>query len=166
MSLKYWQRCAVWTLLLLCGLSASAAGVCLRVSAPTGLDASAGAYVDVPVQLGPLEGADNILGYIVSLQFDTGALDFVELRDCIGGVTYGASDWERSHILLGNELRVVASGATPLTGQGCLFTARFRLSPAALPASCSTVHFGAASAFGDGSLCLDLLDGTVCAACR
>ena len=151
---------------LLLLLSVSAGADCLTVSTPDSVDASPGDFVDAPISITPGLDTAGVIGFLIVLNFDATHLQFQEVRDCVGGVVFPSSDWKPfTFNVIGNELRVAASGVLPLAGQGCFLVVRFRVSNLSPPSTCSAIHLTSVI-FNAGTPCATLIDGSVCTACR
>jgi len=153
------------TALLLAAWSHASGADCLIVSVPDSVEAGPGALVDVPILVTPTFDGGSVIGFLATMTFDPTRLAFVEVRDCVGGVSYPGGWKPLTSNLIGNELRVAGASSEALAAGGCLFVVRFRVLADVPLGVCSTIDLSRVL-FNAGTPCATLVDGKVCVSCR
>jgi hypothetical protein len=147
-----WRVLALLTLLLL-----SSQVWAVQISFPANVPALRGTTIDIPVTV------DNTTGlniYSIELQFTFGStvMNVVDVLEA--GTVLAPWTANEYHEVTGNSLRIVASGATPLSGSGTLLNVRFNL-PLGMFGSSNLTWTTASCRLNEGSPTLTFVNGFV-----
>jgi hypothetical protein len=147
-----WRALTLLTALLL-----SARVWAVQVSFPVNVPALRGTTIDIPVTVDNTTGL-NIYSLELQFTFSSSIMTFVDVLEA--GTVLAPWTANEYHEVTGNSLRIVASGATPLSGSGTLLNVRFNL-PLGVYGNSGLTWTTGSCRFNEGSPTLTFINGFV-----